>query len=204
MNEQELFNQWQPLAHKIANSFSRKYPHYQDEIRNAALMGLWESAKLDKENKARDFKKFTSGVIKNTILNELTRIHPLSDLAQRKLRKGEINVSYYSIDARDEKDIPNPFMVMISNMTTESFEDIYNDLELKEKLLKAIDNALKKVDKDDRKIIREHYLKGKEMSEIGKASGVTRSRIHQKKNRGIKVIKEYLEERFTAEELKVV
>lgn len=74
MNDQLLFNNNLELAYKIASRFySRSYID-QDDIKQLALIALWEAARGYKESIKVKFSTYAYTVIKNFLIKELSKL----------------------------------------------------------------------------------------------------------------------------------
>jgi RNA polymerase sigma factor (sigma-70 family) len=187
--DQKLFNNHLTLAYKFANKFSKKYTQYNDDILSAALVGLWTATK-EKDKAEITFKKFAGGTIKFHILNEISKLNQFPDKLQRKIKKGDVDIEMLSLDCEDESDI-NILNTLSSN---ESIEDLY----LKMECNNIINRTIKKLSKEKQTIVTEHFSNDKSFTDIGKDLGLSRSRIHQKKNQAIEELKKELEEKLYA------
>lgn len=187
--DHKLFNNHLALAYKFAKKFSRKYTQYNDDILSAALIGLWTATK-EKDKAEITFSKFAGGTIKFHILNEISRLNHFPDKLQRKIKKGDVDIEMLSLECNNESDI--------NILDSLSFDNSIEDLYLKMECNNIINRTIETLSLEKQGIINEHFSNDKSFTDIGKDLGLSRSRIHQKKNQAIEELKKELEEKLYA------
>ena len=203
MSDEQLFNQYKPLAYKIANAFSRSRPEYRDEITNAALYGVWESIQGSKEREPNNFKTFTSGVIKNTILTELNRIDILPKRIRKEVKDGTTKILFLSIDKeRDDADDSrlNPVMLQVDSISDDSSSNLFENAEVRHNASKVLNEVINTLSDDYRNLINDLFFEERSTADIAAATGTTRSNVYDKKKRVLSLLKRKVSSRLRLEE----
>ena len=188
MNE-ELFNQYKPLAYKIASQFSRTYSEYSEDIESAAMIGLWQASEKETDGK---FLSLAGATIKYSIINEVKKLRHVKG-HNNKNRPGyhmdESNVRHISLDyAPDDNEAYTAKLNDEINSKLEpsvSPETAFYNEEIKQKLMKAIDEL---PDHQKNVIIALHF-KDKNQRQLGRELGCSYQNIQTLQRRAFAKLK---------------
>lgn len=174
MNNEELFEQNINLAYKIANTYKTKYPNEYEDIKQIALIGLWEATK--KYNKTYKFSPFAWIVIHREI--------------NRYLNKQKKYMETISLDSQRDVELP-----ILENLKAEEnkIEDMLvknnNDKAFKE-LAELANLAPKEID------TLNEMRKGSNATQISKKFNVSKQCISER----IRTIFKKIEKVITSDE----
>lgn len=190
----QRFNQYSDLAYKVANNFVRSKPWLRDEIRNAALFGLWEAVKKDPEGKR---ESFYSVVIKNQIMYQTRNLDRSIKLGSGKtagFNKLYYNIDFVSIEITDtaskqEQNENDKIQYGIANFNT--IENIVIEKETELERQELLEESILDLTKDQQNVIKA-LLKGKTVKKLSVENQCSTENINKKKRVAIRHLKEIL------------
>lgn len=172
--DSQMFEKNLGLLKSIVSKFV-KHQIEDSDLYSIGCMALLKAIRTFDPSKS-SFSTWATRIIRNSIITQL-----------RKNKKDQVIV-FSSIEEK-EKD---------EKLIDQQKEEV--PFKLIKDLIK-IDNSDSKTEAENKKILIDHYLEGKSLSEIGKQFGITKERVRQRAKEGIakiriknkKILKEFVD-----------